>query len=291
MCFYFVMERNERPVAMKSHARLGLLVGTLLLAGCGARQPAPSARQPIDFFEIAKLMEITDPQTELVRTEFRLLERTEVGADLWLSQEQSNAVRSVYGTPWDQVPGSSEFLAQQKAAKQEASLTKEQRIYLNQASSRGRGRIIAQFRTQQLQAILLPRQLERLGQLVLQTRGPLMLVVDTNLPVGLKLSPEQMKRIRDVVRQADEKIPPLLQRFGRGFWADPSANEMQETRIREMNALIPRLRRMIRVRDKSILQILTLEQNDQFEARQGTLLPLEWDPWDFMREPFEKKNS
>jgi len=276
---------------MNRHGTFTLLVAALLLAGCAAQEPSRSARRPIDFFEIGKLSDVTDPQTELVTTKFRLLERAEVCSDMGLSQEQSNAVRRVYETPWEQIPGLTEFRAQQKSARQKADLTEEERASLNRASSRGIGRITAEFRTQQIQAHLLPQQVDRLEQLVLQARGPLILVIDTNLTVVLRLSPEQMQRMRDVVRQADEKMIPALQKFGRGFWAGYSANETADTRTREMNALIPRLRRMVEERDEALTRVLTPEQQRRLKAQEGKPLPIEWDPWEFMKQPFEKTNS
>ena len=265
-----------------------LLASALLLSGCAAQETNRTARRLVDSFEIARLSDVSEPQTELVTTRFRLLERAEVCSDLGLSQGQSNAVHRVFETPWEQVPGLAEFRAQQKASRQEPGLSEEKRVSLNLASSRGRGRIIAQFRSQQLRAILAPQQVERLEQLTLQARGPAMLAVDTNLASTLKLSSEQMRRMHDVVRQADEKITPVLQKFGRGFWAGYPANETDATRTQEMNALIPQLEQMIGERDQSILRILTPEQNAQFKARQGTRLLIQWDPRDFMREPFEK---
>jgi LTXXQ motif family protein len=276
---------------MNRHGTFTLLVGALLLAGCARQEPSRSARRPIHLFEFRRLPEVTDHQRELVTTKFHLLERAETCSDMGLSQEQSNAVRRVYETPYEQIPGLTEFRAQQKAARQKADLTQQERASLNFATGRGMGRIWAQFSTQQLQAILSPRQGERLEQLVLQARGPLMLVIDTNLAAALKLSPEQMQRMRDVQRLADEKMDPVFHEFLRGFLAPFSANETAATREREMSALIPRLRRMIGKRDKSILRILTPEQNDQFKARQGSPLSIQWDPWDCLKGPFEKEDS
>jgi len=276
---------------MNRHGAITLLVGALLLAGCAPQDVSGTARRSIDRFEIGRLSEVSDTQTELVTTRFRLLERAEVCSHLKLSQEQSNAVRRTYVTPWEQIPGMAEFRAQQKTAKQKGDLTEEERKSLNLASSRGIGIIAAQFRAQQIQAILSTQQIDRLEQLMLQARGPLMLVIDTNLATALKLAPQALQRMRDAVKQADEKIIPGLQKFGRGFWAGYSPNETQATRTREMNALIPQLQQMIEERDQRILRILTPEQNDQFKARQGIPLPIQWDPWDFMREPFEEKNS
>jgi hypothetical protein len=84
--------------------------------------------------------------------------------------------------------------------------------------------------------------------------------------------------MRDVVKQANEKIVPGLQKFGRGFWAGYSANETEATRTREMNALIPRLQQKIGERDQRILKLLTPEQNDHFKARQGIPCPFSGTP-------------
>jgi len=94
---------------MNRHGAITLLVGALLLGCCGAQEPGQSARRPIDRFEIGRLSEVSDTQTELVTTRFRLLERAEVCFDMKLSQEQSNAVRRVCATPWEQIPGLTEF--------------------------------------------------------------------------------------------------------------------------------------------------------------------------------------
>ncbi len=276
---------------MNRHGALTLLVGALLLVGCSAQEPSRSARRCIDLFEIGRLSDATDPQTELVTTKFRLLERVEVCSDMGLSQEQSNAVRRIYETPWEQIPGLTEFRAQQKAARQKADLTQEERASLNRASSRGIGRISAQFRAQQIRLILSPQQVERLEELVLQTRGSVLIVIDTNLAAALKLGPEQMQRMRDAMGQADEKMIPAFQQFGRGFLAGYSANETADTRTREMKAQIPKLRRMVEERDEALTRVLTPEQQSRPKAQEGKPFPIEWDPWEFMKQPFEKANS
>jgi hypothetical protein len=276
---------------MNRHGALTLLVGALLLVDCSAQEPSRSARRCIDLFEIGRLSDATDPQTELVTTKFRLLERVEVCSDMGLSQEQSNAVRRIYETPWEQIPGLTEFRALQKAARQKADLTQEERASLNRASSRGIGRISAQFRAQQIRLILSPQQVERLEELVLQARGSVLIVIDTNLAAALKLGPEQMQRMRDAMGQADEKMIPAFQQFGRGFLAGYSANETADTRTREMKAQIPKLRRMVEERDEALKRVLTPEQQSRLKAQEGKPLPIEWDPWEFMKPPFEKANS
>jgi hypothetical protein len=273
---------------MNKSGTLRLLIAALLLAGCAAQEPIRNARRPVDFFEISRFSKTSEPETELVTTQFRLLERAEVCSDMGISQEQSNALRKVYETPWTQLPGWTEFRAQDQAARQKPGLTQEERIALNFATSRGMGRVAAQFWTQEIRAILSPQQGERLEQLLLQARGPLMLLIDTNLAAALKLSPEQTQRMADAVRQADGRMIPTFQQFGRGFLAGFSANETAESRRGAMNAQIPQLRRMVEERDQALTRVLTPEQQSRLKAREGKPLPIEWDPWEFVKEPFEK---
>jgi hypothetical protein len=77
----------------------------------------------------------------------------------------------------------------------------------------------------------------------------------------------------------------------RGFISGYAANETEQSRTREMNELIPRLQQMVRQRDAGILQILTAQQADHFRSLQGKSLSIQWDAGEFMRLPFEKKNS
>ena len=264
---------------MNRHAAITLLVGALLLGCCGAQEPGQTARRPIDRFEIGRLSEVSDTQTELVTTRFRLLERAEVCSDMKLSQEQSNAVRRVCATPWEQIPGLTEFRAQQKAARQKSGLTEEDGQSLNLTSAHGIARIAAQFRAQQVRAILSTQQVVRLEQLMLQARGPLMLVIDTNLATALKLAPEALQRMRDAANQADEKIVPGLQKLGRGFWAGYSANETEVTRAREMNTLIPHLQQMIGERDQSLLRILTPNKRSNSRRDREPRFPFSGTRW------------
>jgi Spy/CpxP family protein refolding chaperone len=103
------------------------------------------------------------------------------------------------------------------------------------------------------------------------------------LAAALKLSPEQTQRMADAVRRADGRMIPTFQQFGRGFLAGFSASETAETRRREMEAQIPRLRRMVAERDEALRRVLTPEQQSRLKAREGKPLPIEWDPWEFVK--------
>jgi len=222
-------------------------------------------------------------------TRFRLLERPEVQTDLGLSQDQMHAIRPAYKTPWKEVPGLSDFIAEQKEKK--AGLSEDDRKAANLESSRGISRRTADFHGQKLSEILTPQQHERLGQLLIQAHGPVMIMVQTNLAFTLAITPEQMTNLTAQVHEADREIIPDLQKFGRGFISGYGPGENEKTREREMKELINRLRRLISKRDKEILETLSDNQRQKFSALQGKPLRIEWSPWALMKTPFEKEDS
>src|SRR5262249_52658959 len=59
-------------------------------------------------------------------------------------------------------------------------------------------------------------QRERLGQLQLQREGPFALLGDHEAFASLKISEEQRKRFREVVRRMQEKMRPLMKKLEEG---------------------------------------------------------------------------
>jgi len=274
---------------MKQKRILTILAVTSALAGCNPTSPGPSARLYLDMFEIERYAPHAEPQTSLMTTRFRLLERSEVQSDLGLSQQQVTAIRKAYKTPWKEIPGLSDFIAEQKEKKQ--GLSEEERKAANLESSRGISRRTADFHSHKLSEILTPQQHERLDQLLIQAHGPVTIMVLTNLASPLAITPEQMQNLIAQVHEADRDIIPDLQKFGRGFISGYGPGETEQTREREMEKLINRLRRLIGKRDHRILEALSTDQREKFSALQGKPLRIEWSPWDLMKTPFEKEDS
>ena len=275
---------------MNLKAILTLIGCAVLLTVCQAQSTNQSARRYIDFFEIDRVSPATDPQTEIVKTQFRVLERPEAQADMGLSQEQITSLKKAYQAPEDQIPGLQEFIAQRRASKK-TDLTPEERASRNLETSRQMGRITARYQSQELQHTLTLSQQARLRQIVLQVRGPVLLVLDTNLASEVGVDAHQMDEMRAAVSKADREMIPLFQKFGRDFISGYAANETEQSRTREMNELIPRLQQMVRQRDDGILQILTAQEAEHFRSLQGKLLSIQWDAGELMRLPFEKKDS
>jgi hypothetical protein len=100
-----------------------------------------------------------------------------------------------------------------------------------------------------------------------------------------------MEQMRNILRQTDERLIPAFQRFGRGSIAGYGPSETEQSRIATMSNSIPQLEDLVRERDDALLRVLTREQQGQFKTMQGKPLPMSWDAWQFMRQPFEKTNS
>jgi len=273
---------NEKRIAI-------ILLAASVIAGCKATTPGPTARLHLDMFEIERYAPHADPQASLMTTRFRLLERPEVQADLGLSEDQMDAIRTAYKTPWKKIPGLSDFIAEQKEKK--AGLSVDDRKAANLESSRGISRRTAEFHGQKLTEILAPQQQERLEQLLLQVHGPVLIMVQTNLASALATTPEQMRELTAQVHEADREIIPDLQKFGRGFISGYGPGETEATREREMKELITRLRRLITERDSQILESLSDDQRRKWFDFQGKPLSIEWSPWNLMKTPFEKEDS
>lgn len=275
---------------MNLKAILTLTGCAMLLTVCQAQSTNQSARRYVDFFEIDRVSQATDPQTEIVKTQFRVLERPEAQADMGLSQEQIASLKKAYQAPDGKIPGLQEFIAERRASKK-AGLTQEERTSRNLETSRQMGRITARYQSQELQHVLILSQQARLRQIVLQVRGPVLVVLDTNLASELGVDSHQLDEMRGVVSNSDREMIPLFQKFGRGFISGYGANETEQTRTREMNELVPHLRQMVSQRDDGILRILTAQQTEHFRSLQGKSLSIQWDAGEFMRLPFEKKDS
>ncbi|MBN2218002.1 MAG: hypothetical protein JW719_11560 [Pirellulales bacterium] len=241
------------------------------------------------MFELNRVFPNAVPSADFVTTRFRLLERPEVQAELKLSPVQLRDVQKIYTAPSSQIPGLDGFIAEQR--KKMSDLSGEALKSFNREMWRAINRIEEDFLSKELTKLLSRKQRERLDQLVIQAHGPIIIAYDTNVASALVVLPDQMEQIRSLLNKTDEDIIPELQRFGRGFISGLGTGETEESRASEMTNLIARLRRMIAERDGEILRGLTDGQRKKYRNLQGQPLKIEWDPWNFIRIPFEENIS
>jgi len=185
-----------------------------VLSGCRAITSESSARRYLDMFEISKQSPAA-AQADLTHIRFYLLERPEVQEDLAVSPNQLLQIKQTYTTPYNEIPELNAFIANQKEERN--AVPENQRMEHNRESARGIARLFGRYARERLGEILTPQQKQRLDQLILQTRGPVLLLVQTNLSSALSLTTEQIKTLSTWTEDADEKIVPELREFLRGF--------------------------------------------------------------------------
>jgi len=222
-----------------------------------------------------------------VRDQYRLLTQGVVQAELKVSAKQAVALEKAWNTPGKETPGLAEFIASHRKNRDRPNLTEQERLALNAEVSRGIARLCDELLQQKLREILEPKQRQRLDELLIQMRGPVLIVVDPRLASRLDIRSDQMTTIKGVVSETDKQFIPSLKKFGRGFISGFGPSESEQDRDREMKELIDRLGRLIKDRDDRILQLLTEEQAQRWKALQGTPIQIRWNPWEFLLEPFD----
>ena len=245
---------------------------------------AATARRYIDIFELTRYRE------DLVSDQYGLLSQPVVQAELKISPSQALAIKKAWWGPHDkEIPGLAEFTSRHKEKIARPNLTKEERLALNDEARRGVSDLTSKFLRQQLREILDAKQRQRLEELLVQMRGPVLIVVDPTLASRLDVRSDQLTAIKNVISETDKQIGPTLAKFGRGFISGMGAGETEQSRDREMKEAITQLMRLIPERDSRILKSLTESQGKHWRALQGAPIQIQWDPWEFLLSPFEKK--
>jgi hypothetical protein len=243
----------------------------------------PSARRYVDHFEFDRHRE------DLLSDQFRLFSHPVVQAELKLSSVQVVCAEKTWRTPDKEVPNVVQLLSARKEQMARPNLTEQERKAISDESLRRCNDLRSEFLQQKLREFLDLKQRQRLDELLIQMRGPVLIAVDPRLTTSLRVPSNQLAAIKNVISETDKQIIPCLARFGRGFISGFEANETAADRDGEMKGLIADIERLLTSRDDQILQLLTEEQRQRWKVLQGTPLRIQWDPWEFLLEPFEKK--
>ncbi len=156
------------------------------------------------------------------------------------------------------------MLIQREEVKADLSLSADQETALTEDGSRS-----------QLQAVLDPPQMVRLNQLLIQMRGPVIIVTDTNIQSQLQLSADQTATLSNTVSRYEFWRWPFINRYGRQQVAGIVRQSMDE-RLAELDALYLATTEIIKDRDKDLLHTLSNEQRRVFEQLGGRPLSIAW---------------
>ena len=180
------------------------------------------------------------------------LDSDHVQKDLKLTPEQKDKLKAI----------NEEFRAdRRKQIEALAGATPEQRR-AKVAELRAKARQSREEYKKKIDAVLLPEQRSRLGQLSLYLRGPLAALVDEQVGNALKLSDEQKKQIKAIEEATGEKVRSAMQDHRERHSAAQSELEAKAAELRDQAV-------------QQALGVLTPEQKESFEKMKGKDLPVE----------------
>lgn len=272
-------DSSEMRSAISAHSkaplsRCLLLLGCGILAICSASSAGQhpdvvSARRYIDPFEFDRL------QTDLVRSKLVLLDQQTVREHLGVSSQQLDSIRELVSTPVRDIPGVSDLFEQRKA-RQESDSVGQTTVQTYRTALQ---QLIAKYHEKGLSTILNAPQLDRLSELLVQMRGPVILM-HSPWKGQIALSEKQALRIKEALSTADKKVQPLLAQYFRSFIGGSEGDLSREK-------IANRLREYLQARDGAILSILTDDQREKFRSFQGTKFAIQWQVDEILKDPFQ----
>ena len=125
------------------------------------------------------------------------------------------------------------------------------------------------------------QQQQRLRQLMLQMKGPVMVALDPELQKQLSLTPEQRKSLTQSIEHYEYFRIPFVRRYGRQLVAGITDQTIEERKA-ELDALALEITQIVKERDQDILRILTEEQRQKFLELEGQVLTISWPEHDLV---------
>ena len=114
-----------------------------------------------------------------------------------------------------------------------------------------------------LRKILSAKQIERIDQLRIQSRGPQALLLPEIIK-ALEITEAQQKELNDLHDEYQSKIQDAYKSI--------NSNANPEERREKMNELEKKIRKARKILGDMMLQVLTKDQRDKFEKMQGAMI-------------------
>jgi hypothetical protein len=250
-----------RPAAQPS-----LPVSTVVNSG--------SARRFIDLFEM-------DPQPiDITMHKYALLEQPPVQQALRVFDGQMKELITSFKTPVNQIPELSAFMLEQQVRSKEPGISREAAEALGRVTMQGMGQLISLFHEAKLREILTSKQLERLDELIVQMRGPILLALMPDLAVKVELDSAEQAAVLHLVQEQLADIAPRVKSIVQLFEQETLSSTELRVRVRS-------LIRILQERDAAILACLPPEKCARFVHMQGESIALDWDASKLMGLPFQ----
>jgi hypothetical protein len=228
---------------------------------------------------------------------FSLLERSEVQKDLRLSQEQIRTIKHIWHAQAKDIPGLPEARARHRKAMADSKLSEFDKNKERQASNAEVGRLIEAYQRKELLATLSTAQRKRLSELLIQMRGPIVLMDDAEIKARFRFREKQLIEMQKTVKyfEQDDRasllapspdLSALIRRYGRQQFSARMPHQTEADLEEELKALFIVIRAMERERDASLLMDLTPAQLSLWSEIRGALLPIAWPQTSIKDYPF-----
>ncbi len=235
---------------MKTNLLFSLLVFAQSVACCLCLGDDGSARRYANFIG----------NDELFLT-FCLLERSDVQRELKMTAEQIAKMKHASLATSREIPGLTDLFAKSRERQAEPTLSASAKKELGKAASSEMIKLTEAYQREELSATLSASQRQRLGELLIQMQGPVVIVDDAAVRAKLQLGDEDLAPLREAVKDYDADLRWLVGRYGREQISGKRyPEETDEDRQRELEALSTVIRAIARERDAFLVARLTPEQ-------------------------------
>jgi hypothetical protein len=236
-----------------------------------------SARRYAEFAEVAEYDDTFQS--------FLLLERKEVQKELGMSTEQTARVTRICHASDQDVPGLLELMAQYRKRQSDSTISTSDQEKPRESFKSDVKNCIDAYQRKELSATLSANQRQRLSELVMQMRGPIVFLEET-VSSRLQLSSQQKEEMKATVKDYDGELKWLQGRYGRQQIKGIHKYESLADRQEELQALFVVIRAIERERDANLLVELTAEQATSWATIRGRLFPIAWPPTSVSDFPF-----
>jgi len=224
-------------------------------------------------------------QTDPILCKYFLLSTKQVQAHLKLTEVQIKSLESKMLGSTDSIPGIME-LRRSREQKLKAALSDEERLQIRRAGNEKATSLIYEDWVAGLQSTLTPTQAISLNALLLQMKGPLVILEDTNLFQRLGLSKDQIGGLKDISEQYAQLLSLLRHRY-LGLQINPIRRDRSEVDVNsEMRCLIREIKDVEMDQDSELLHELNPEQRRLWKGLCGPPVSIDWKEGWFTDVPF-----
>lgn len=224
-----------------------------------------------------------------VTCKYFLLSQPAVQKDLNLTQLQIKSLESAMSSSPTNIPAIAEFRRTQKQLLVDAQ-TDEERQKIRRAGNERMHNIFNQNSENAIEKTLSTNQTKRLGELLLQMKGPHVLLEDAELGRQLNLTQEQTNRLSQTSDSYSQFLCLLRHRY-LGLQIQTERKRERADIDSEMASVSRVIKEIEKDRDSALLSVLNENQQQSWSNLCGKPLSIDWEPDYFSSVPFEDNNS